>query len=92
MYTGFVYLHENGKLQWKPNLKPDLEELADSDMVQDWWMIKDIAHSPAAYLDWLISLKSYKNVKLEYLKEAARKQKMGEFIPEWEQLLEGDDV
>jgi hypothetical protein len=83
--NGGYYLHENGKLIYKPHGLSD-EDIMDSDLVVNYWPNAQIGGSPADFLTFLREAKGWGADESEIVR-LAEHNKLDEFVPGWQEQL-----
>lgn len=83
--NGGYYLHENGKLIYKPHGLSD-EDIMNSDLVVNYWPNQHIGGSPQAFLNFLREAKAW-GANASEVTRLAEHNKLNEFIPDWQVQL-----
>lgn len=76
---GEYYLHENGKLIYKPGGDVDVM----SSFVKGLWPVAVIGKSPHAFATFLYQARQ-KGAKEEEIHRLANHNKLSDFVPDWE--------
>lgn len=83
--TGFYYLHENGKLIYKPHA--NAEDLMDSSLVIRFWSAPQIGATPDTFLNFLVDAKEQGALQSE-IQRLHDFNHLSDFLPEAKALLE----
>ena len=83
MIPGDYYLHANGSLIYKRLGVDD----PDSTFITAVWNAQQIGSTPARFVQWLCEAKKL-GAKESEIKRLATENKLREFVPDWESILE----
>lgn len=84
--NGEYYLHENGKLIYKPNGGVDFM----SAFVKGLWPVSIIGKSPHTFTTFLYQARQ-KGAKREEINRLAEHNKLSDFVPDWEHRVFGGE-